>query len=200
MNDIKKREEDVYKRIAALKEDIDAIQQPRSDFALTHFVVGAHDLPGRQRAQAVLELQIKMFNIRRAQLDERKLLLEKANQEAISKRNPGSYESGMAEIEVERIEVDLAELTLARLGAIREANCLLAILEKLPTYSYEALQAEEAAYWQARLSRQALQDLRSMGTIGQGNVEAINQMFRNPGDASGHLKLEELKSLATLKE
>ena len=27
-------------------------------------------MPGRQRQQAVLELQIKMFNIRRAQLEE----------------------------------------------------------------------------------------------------------------------------------
>lgn len=187
-------EKDLVKKIEELKSDIDAIQQPRSDFALTHFVVGAHDLPGRQRAQAVLELQIKMFNIKRAQLDERRLLAEKyKHKTARDSRDP--YDKEIAEIEIERIETDLAELRLARIGSIREAQCLLAILEHLPKYTYEELQAEEAQYWQARLSRQALQDLRTTGTIGQGNIEAIRQYLKNTGDRTAPLSIEELDAL-----
>lgn len=188
-------EKDLVKKIEELKADIDAIQQPRSDFALTHFVVGAHDLPGRQRAQAVLELQIKMFNIKRAQLDERRLLAEKYKQKAVAEYSRGQYEKEIAEIEIERIETDLAELRLARIGSIREAQCLLAILEHLPKYTYEELQAEEAQYWQARLSRQALQDLRTTGSIGQGNIEAIRQYLKKTGDRTAPLSIEELDAL-----
>lgn len=196
MNDISKLEKEVYDRITALQKDIDAIQQPRSDFALTHFVVGAHDMPGRQRMQAVLELQIKMFNIQRAQLDERKLLIERDRQVEIKgKWTTGKREKELAQIEIERIDTDLAELRLARLGAVREANCLLAILERLPKYSYEELQKEEAQYWKARLSRQALQDLKATGTIGQGNLDAIRQIT---GAKTGNLSLEELAALGVL--
>ena len=80
-------------------------------------------------------------------------------------------------VEAEKIEVDLAELRLSRMGAIREANALLKILDTLPEYTYEQLQQEEAEYWQRRLSRQAPQDLRSWGTISAGNLEAIGQMI-----------------------
>lgn len=198
--DLSITENNLVRQIENLKADIDAIQQPRSDFALMHFVVGAHDMPGRQRMQAVLELQIKMFNIRRAQLDERRLLAEKKKQSKIVLENPETYEGEMAQIETERIEVDLAELRLARLGAIREANCLLAILEKLPKYSYEQLQAEEGRYWVARLGRQALLDMRTTGTVSQGNIDAIQQMFNPIGTEKNLLDAGELKALATLRE
>lgn len=190
--EIKKLENDIVKRIEKLRDDIEAIQQPRSDFALHHFVVGQHDMPGRQRQQAVLELQIKMFNIRRAQLDEKKLIIE---QERFRESD-----DPLDHIEAEKIDIDLAELRLARMGAIREATALLAILDQLPQYTYEQYQEEEAKYWQARLSRQALQDMRAAGTIGAGNLEAIAQTYRELGKPADALNEGELRALAMLKD
>ena len=145
-------------------------------------------MPGRQRQQAVLELQIKMFNIRRAQLEEKRMKIQRQR----------FMETGdeLDKVEAEKIEVDLAELRLSRMGAIREANALLKILDTLPEYTYEQLQQEEAEYWQRRLSRQALQDLRSMGTISAGNLEAIGQMIGE----KAHLDIETIKALAKISE
>lgn len=185
--DILKQESAIIERIESLRKDIEAIQQPRSDFAIKHFVVGQHDTPGRQRAQAVLELQIKMFNIRRAQLEEKRMNI-------LRERHLQSGDE-LDKIEAEKIDLDLAELRLSRMGAIREATALLAILDQLPPYSYEQYQAEEVEYWNRRLSRQALQDLRSMGTIGAGNLEAINQML----DRKPELNLDALRALAQLE-
>lgn len=193
-----KQEQELVRQIEGLKADIEAIQQPRSDFALIHFVVGMHDKPGRQRMQAVLELQIKMFNIRRAQLDEQELNIKRRVQEKITNTNGDENDKALAKIEMERIDVNLAELNLARLGAIREAECLLSILDQLPQYTYEQLQAEEAEYWQARLSRQAGQDLRAMGAVTPGNIEAINQMLREPGESTPAFDAAELGALAQL--
>lgn len=200
MDKINKYENEIIEKIEALREDIDAIQQPRSDFALKHFVVGMHDTPGRQRMQAVLELQIKMFNIRRVQLEEKKLHIERRRQQGIVK-GWNTFKRSLAEIEIERIDIDLADMNLARLGAIREAKCLLAILDNLPKYTYEQLQEEEVLYWQARLSRQALTDLKSMGTIGVGNAEAIMQMFRELGSREVQfLPMESLKAIGKLED
>lgn len=180
---IENLENNLVARIERLREDIEAIQQPRSNFALKHFVVGMHDMPGRQRQQAVLELQIKMFNIRRGQLAERETLAKKRKAEK-DLESEDIYIREMAQIEIERCDVDIAELKLARIGAAREAEYLLAILDALPRYTYEDYQREEAQYWRARLSRQALQDMKAMGTVSAGNQEAIRQMFREPGSSS----------------
>lgn len=190
-------ENQIVKQIQNLKEDIDAIQQPRSDFALEHFVVGMHDTPGRQRMQAVLELQIKMFNIQRAQLEERKLRVNiKQQEEIFTNARKRTLEVELADIEIERIQTDLAEIRLARLGAVREAQALLAILNKLPKYTYEQLQKEEVEYWNLRLTRQAMNDMKSIGTISQGNAEAIAQVFRKLGERQEPLPDEMLESLS----
>src|SRR3990167_386437 len=50
-----------------------SIQQPRTDFELAHFVVGQHESEPRRWAQCTLELQIKIQNLRRAQIIERQI-------------------------------------------------------------------------------------------------------------------------------
>ena len=57
------------------------IQQPRTDYALRHFVVNQHDTKEQQYAQCVLELQIKYDNIRRALLGKKKVEIEIRNLE-----------------------------------------------------------------------------------------------------------------------
>jgi len=157
-------------------ERFEAIQQPRSDFALAHFVVAQHDTPARQWVQAVLELQGRVFNLRRAQLDEEEKLLDLKKH----RRN---------RIKRTRIELDLREMALARLGAVREANTLLAIVRVLEEqhggpYTHEELQAGEPEYWRLRLTRQSYLALRAGGApANAGNYDAILQASTEPGES-----------------
>ena len=177
---ILKDENEIIAQIESLREDIDAIQQPRSDFQLEHFVVGSHDMPGRQRAQAVLELQAKLFSIKRSQLKDERLVIEIEDLRA--KSDDKTKEGKLASLEAEEKNINRIELELARKGTIREARVLLSILERLPKYTREELQSEEAEYWNRRLSRQSLEDIAASGRVSPGNLDAIVQAHRKIGE------------------
>jgi len=182
--------------IESLTAEFAEFQQPRSDFALRHFVIGQHDLPGRQRQQAVLELQGKLFAIKRARIAREKSVL------TIDKERK-RFETGdeltqrEAQLEIDGAMVDLEEVDLAMLGAIREANTLLAILSSMPTYTREALEAEEAEYWVRRLTRQYVIGGRDVG----GNLDAVLQTYTEPGTAKPVTlgSFEEVKGLLGLE-
>jgi hypothetical protein len=159
----------VNQAVEEMRDAFAAIQQPRSDFAIRHFVVGQHDTDTREYSQCVLELQIKYNNIRRALLTERKLQIE------IQKLLDSGDE--IKNIEAEEKQIDLEETRLAMQGAFREFECLYAIFRSFPKqYSYEELQAAEAEYWHKRLNRQAAQELLAGGRVGVGNQEALAQI------------------------
>lgn len=172
MDDIVEREFKITEAIAALKDDIDAIQQPRSNFALENFVVAQHHMPGRQRMQCVLELQIKMFNARRAALDVRERELK--IQQIEYRSGLGEVADQLNEVEAEKLKIEIEEINLVRLGNLREAECLYGILQKLPKYTREEYEAEERDYWALRLNEQIDLSLRPSS----GNMEAVNQINR----------------------
>lgn len=177
--------------IEVLKTEFAEYQQPRSDFALRHFVVGQHDMPGRQRAQAVIELQVKLSSIKRGSIERRRIALR-------SDRAQKRFELGdtldqrEAAMDIEQAEVDLEELNLALLGAVREANILLSLLATMPTYTRDQLEAEEAEYWARRLTRQYVVGGRDIG----GNLDAVLQVLTEPGTAKPQVgTIEEVKAL-----
>jgi hypothetical protein len=194
---IEEREAELQARGRELREAFDAIQQPRSDFALAHFVVAQHDTPARQWAQAVLELQIKVFTLRRTQLAVDRLEERIAAADAVA-RNPlvRGRRRRLAAIEAAELRVDREETAQARLGAVREAETLYAIARQIEAkandgrpFTYEQLQAGEIEYWQLRLGRQAY--LAARKAIDQGNGEALLQAMTTPGETrpqllSGH--------------
>jgi hypothetical protein len=168
----------VIDSIEGLRDDLDMIQQPRSDFALKHFVIGQHDLPGRQRAQAVLELQSKLFGIKRSKIARERVILTIEKQKKLFEAGDAMAQQE-AQLEIQSAEIDIAEIDLAMLGAVREANTLLAILSTMPTYTREELEAEEGEYWQRRLTRQYVVGQRDIG----GNLDAVLQAMTEPGTA-----------------
>ena len=190
------RENTARTEIESLRDDILSIQQPRSDYQLEHFVVGSHDLPGRQRAQAILELQAKLFAIQRNQLEQQRIEIEiKQNKSKVA----DTYEGKLAELEVSRLEVNLAELELTRIGSLRETEFLLKLLGSLPKYTYEQLQEEEQKYWERRLERQALEDVVQMGRVSAGNLDAILQTHRHVGtDESAGVLLQKARATHSL--
>ena len=150
---------------------IQAIQQPRTNFELAHFVVGQHDTEPRRWAQCVLELQIKIQNLRRAEISRRRLkrkiekLERKGTRKAVDK--------------AQLLRIDLEDHSLAVIGAIREADALWAIYKSFGrTYSRKELNDSEEEYWQRRLDRQAMQDVNASGRVGVGNQDALRLIGR----------------------
>lgn len=173
MENIEVREKKILDSIENLKEDMDAIQQNRSNFQIKNFVIAQHMTPGRQRMQCVLELQIKMFNIRGAQLDAEKLNIEIDHLKSGGERY-GDYEEKLNQIEIEKKKLELAQIELGRIGQVREAECLYSILQQLPKFTREEYEEQERLYWTMRLNEQ----LELSAQNDRGNLQAIKQINR----------------------
>jgi hypothetical protein len=162
-----------------LREAVLAIQQPRTNFQLQHFVVGQHDSEPRRWMQCVLELQIKLHHLRRAEIEQR-----------ITRRRIASLRSAGTADEADLMEIDLETHTLAILGAVRETEALFAIFKSFPRgYTNAELNAAEEEYWQLRLARQAKHSLVATGRIGLGDLDSLYQLG-NPVDLGLVRKLE----------
>jgi hypothetical protein len=171
MNDLTKLDQ-WHERLAKAAR---AIQQPRTDFELAHFVVGQHDTEPRRWVQCVLELQIKVQTLRRAKIAERQMrrrirkLERKGTRKAVDK--------------AKLMRIDLEDHEMAILGATREARALWTIYKGFSrAYSRRQLNGSEEEYWRRRLARQALQDANATGRIGVGNQDAL-RMLGSPTDA-----------------
>jgi len=189
-----KRESQVIEEAEALSARFDAIQQPRTDFEIAHFVLAQHDTPERQWVQAVRELQIKLVNMYGAVLTERekRAMLAKAYEDL--RDTWGEVDRELIEVKAGRLALELRLLEWERLGYLREALALMANIKAIEAghggpFTYEELQADEPRYWQLRLARQAY--LARRGAIDPGNGDAILQTMTNPGEVRPPLLSEE---------
>ena len=162
--------------LSGLLEEMESLSQPRSNFALRHFVVGQHDRPARQRQQVLLELQTMMFtladtadNIKLDEIDIREL------EEKIKSSN--GFEAERTWIEISRKKRNIQSNKLSLSGRIRECDYLYSMLGQIPEATSEQLESEEAEYWKSRLTRQYLLAQRDAG----GNLTAILEMLTEPG-------------------
>jgi hypothetical protein len=171
MDNLAVRENDILSSLESLKDDIEAIQQNRSNFVIKNFVVGSHMTPGRQRMQCVQELQIKMFNIRDMQLDAEKINIEIEKLVKGGERY-GDYDERLRLIDLEKKKLQLSQIELSRLSQVREAECLYSILQSLPKYTREQYEEEEQLYWTMRLNEQI--ELSN----DRGNIQALKQINR----------------------
>ena len=184
-------------KLRSLLDEMQELSQGRSDFALRHFVVGQHDLPGRQRQQVIVELQGMMFelanqadDLRLAELDIEDLQL-KLKKESGTKAERLKIRIGQKERQIEQINIRLT-------GQLRECDTLYAMLQMMPNYTKEQLEAEEEAYWSRRLSRQYNLSQRDVG----GNLTAILEMLTEPGKEKpkAALSVDQLVALMGLAE
>lgn len=174
-----------------LSEAIRAVQQPRSDFQLVHFVVGQHDTDARRWWQCVLELDRNIRAVKRAAIKQRQLERRIAELSVGSSQlsvgrcetcKPITTDNGQLTTdhfrdEAALLRLDLEEQELAILGTLREIEALYAIYQSFGrTFTREELEAAEAEYWQKRLVRQARQSLAASGSPGAGNLEALEQI------------------------
>lgn len=154
-----------FDRVKSAKDDLyDSFVnnlQGRSQYQLENFVVGMHNQPERQYSQISIELQHKYYNIRRADINRRKLLNDLAKEEDPFKK--------------EEMELDLEQMDIAIIGALREFDYLYKLYQKYPKYTAEQIEAAEHKYWVERLAIQAQIDIEAHGRIGTGNMEALRQ-------------------------
>lgn len=155
-----------------LRDAIVAIQQPRTDFQIQHFVVGQHDTEPRRWMQCVLELSIKLNVLKRSAIERRKAMRKLAELELLA-----THGNEDAADDAELMRLDLEQHDLATVGAIREAQALYAIFKSFKKqYTHAELMESEAEYWQARLTRQAKHSLVATGRIGVGDLDSWEQI------------------------
>ena len=154
---------------AQLADAIIAIQQPRTDFQLTHFVVGQHDTEPRRWFQCVLQLQLNLQNLKRAVVQQR---ITRRKIERL--RQSGTVDDFD---EAALLQIDLDSHALAVIGTVRETQTLMAIFRSFAqSYTNEELNAAEEEYWQKRLRRQAKHSLIATGRIGVGDLDSFHQI------------------------
>ena len=154
---------------------IDSIAQSRSNFQIKNFVLLQHDVPERQYQQCLIELNQKLNNIKRQEI-EMKRLVAKLDKET-------------DEDERTLIELNIEELAFSLKSQMREAGTLYTLFREYPKYTYEQLQDAEAGYWVKRLARQAEIDvLQRTSGIGAGNLDALRQAGLINGFAESFLE------------
>lgn len=154
-----------FERVKSAKEELyDSFLnnlQGRSQYQLENFVVGMHMTPERQYSQISIELQHKYYNIRKADIQRRKLTSD-------LEKETDPYKK-------EEIELDLEQMDIAIIGALREFDYLYKLYKQYPKYTAEQIEAAEHKYWVERLAIQAQIDIEAHGRIGTGNMEALRQ-------------------------
>lgn len=147
---------------------LNEVQQPRSAFALTNFVVGAKHTDEAKYAQLVLELQIKYDAIRTSTL-----LVEQKQRKIAAIETPGRD----GEIERELLQIELEQTQRAMLGAAREFTVLEKMWREWPKkYTHEEIQAglEKEAVMQIEANLQ--DELVATGRPGVGSLLALRQL------------------------
>jgi hypothetical protein len=166
------------KQIEGLLGEMRELGQPRSDYALAHFVVGQHDLPGAQRKQVLDELQAMMFALADVNDEKKTAEIDLAEILELHDEKHG-YEWQREEIKIGGLRRKILSLELHLEGRLRECETLLAMLDRIPKYTREQYEAEEPEHWARRLTRQFV--LHQRGDF--GNLDALLQMETEPGKA-----------------
>ncbi len=183
--------------LRSLLDEMQELSQSRSNYALRHFVVGQHDLPGRQRQQVIVELQGMMFELAN-QADELRLAELDIEELQAGLESKTGIDAERIKIKIGQKERQIEQINIRLTGQLRECDTLYAMLQELPKYTKEQFEAEEPAYWGVRLPRQFALSQRDVG----GNLTAILEMFTEPGKEkpSVALSLDNLVALMGLSE
>lgn len=142
------------------------ITTSRSRYQLRQFVVGQHDTNPMKWRQVVLEAQQLTYNIAMAELDIKRKQIE------IERLLKSGDELDIIEAEEKRLNKVLTERTLA--GARLELEWLKELAQEVGQYTTEQIEADQPAYWNLRLARQAgLDQMAARQGISAGNLQSM---------------------------
>jgi hypothetical protein len=174
MNDIVEKAQQAFKdtEFNDLKKAFLDIQQPRSNFALEHFVKGEHVGEPRQYAQIVEELRRAYQYLRTLMLD-----IEKCQLEQETLKNSGKM-TRLIEIEIEKKKIEQEDHEASLIGKLREFTTLYNMWKSF-SKKYTAAEIDEAEpeYWKRRITYQMAQDrFANMNGVRVGLVDVMRQM------------------------
>jgi hypothetical protein len=169
MSDIIVQIDERTNKLQSLLNEMRELAQPRSNFALRHFVVAQHDTPARQRQQVLLELQGLMFELadRKDEIVLLELDIEELNERLEAETNPRQQTRLLIEQAGKRRRVESLQMLLD--GRLRECDTLYAMLDEIPKVDNAELERQEADYWSKRLTRQYMIGQRDVG----GNLNSM---------------------------
>ena len=144
------------------------VQQSRSAFQLEKFVVGQHDTPEMQYYQCILEIQSLYYTIKQVSLEVQIAELEIAKLRA--------SQDPIDELKAQSKELGLEQTRVVGVGAFRELEILLDILNRYPRYSREDIEIAQPTYWSNRLERQAAAQAIGGSQAAASNLEALMQI------------------------
>ena len=176
MENLIKQSQERIDAIEKLFGEIEELQQNRSNYTLGKFVVGQHDMPARQRKQVLDELLSLLEGLNQcvSMFENTQIDIEELQEPVEDK-----YQQRRNEIKLHEKELDLRFLKFRMIGLIRECDYLYGLLDKMPKYTREEFEKEEAQYWVKRLNRQFFMMERAGGNA--GNLDAIHQLIGQPG-------------------
>ena len=150
-----------------LQEAIEQIQQPRSRYALIHFVIGQHDTPEMQFHQLVLELQTMSYRLASSKISIKKSEIEIAR----------LLETGdeIDACDAEEKQLGLEQTRIVMLGAEREIEVLTDIFNNCQHFTHDEIQHAQPEYWNKRLTRQTNLQLMA-GGVKWSQLDAMRQV------------------------
>jgi hypothetical protein len=139
------------------------VQQPRSDFQLEKFIISPEGIPEMEYRQCLLELSNLYYALKTSSL--------KLKQQEIRVSKLKESDDPIDHLEAEIGELEIEQAKVSAVGAIRELETLLKILDRYPRYTRKELDDVQPEYWHRRLERQF--HLTQIGGNNTGNLEAL---------------------------
>jgi hypothetical protein len=151
-----------------IKNAIIEIQQPRSKFQISKFVIGQHPTEEMQYFQVCLELQDALFNYQNAEIQ------LKINQKKIEKLQSSGKE--IDALKAQQIELSSNQTAVVMAGAKKELAYLVEIWESFEhKYSRDEIEAAQLDYWEARLVNNAKAMIMGGSGVNPSHIEAMAQ-------------------------
>ena len=138
-----------------IQEAIAEVQQPRSRYMLEHLTLAAHDTAEMRFYYCVIELDAKLYAYKLATINKRR-------QEREIARLKESDEPD-ADLDLEEAALNYEHFMGVMAGGERELRDLLNIYEGMEHFTREQIDANQQAYWEARMTRQTQMQIMAGG-------------------------------------
>jgi hypothetical protein len=151
-----------------LLKAIAEVQQARSNFQLSYFVIGQHKTPEMQYYQLLLEINDLMFKYKIA-------LIENEIQEAKIKALEVSGDQ-ISLLEAKKLKLILDQTKVTMIGSERELAHLYTLWKSLPIkYSRQEIESGQQEYWKARLTHDVEMQVLT-GSVNPTHLGTLDQI------------------------
>jgi len=155
-----------------LEEAFFDIPFENSNFQNRAFVVAAQQTPARAYRAIGLRMHAKIRAVKEYQYAQAKLAIDIEEREAkIADENTNPFDRRRLELENTKARDESGWGQKLLNDALRELDCLYAEFKKLPRYTREQFEAEEAKHFEGRLSRQLLPGGGAKESLDNMNVD-----------------------------